>query len=250
VSEDSKNRFSNRVSDYSRYRPSYPQAVIDFVFEQHSFKAQPCIADIGAGTGLFTKLLLSKGVPVVAVEPNDAMRSESDENLSQFDNYTSTAGSAEQTLLPDNSVDLITAAQAFHWFKFSETKAEFARILKPEGRIVLVWNRRDSSSSKFLSEYETLLKSGIPEYNQVSHSNASDELIEEFLGPGLTKTVFANYQEFDLDGLKGRLLSSSYCPAKGVRGHDELMLALESLYHSYATQTGVRFDYSTQVYKS
>jgi len=246
---DSKQRFSNRVDDYTRYRPGYPPEALQFIRDQSNLNTNSTVADIGAGTGIFTALLLNSGASVIAVEPNEAMRSAADRHLQSYQNYSSVAGSAEQTGLADQSVDLITAAQAFHWFDFAEAKKEFVRVLKPAGKSVLIWNRRDSSSA-FMQHYDALLKDRLPEYNKVNHTNATDERIGEFLGNKMRKVEFPSDQSFDLNGLKGRLMSSSYCPAPGTEGHDELMIEIEKLYSKYSTDTGVQFDYSTQVYIS
>ncbi len=245
---DSKRRFSNRVEDYAQFRPGYPPEAIRWILSQLPDGIAITAADIGAGTGIFTESLLLAGLPVVAVEPNPQMREKADKHLGRFATYSSTCASAEETGLACHSIDLITAAQAFHWFDVAKSQQEFKRILKPGGRIVLIWNRRDASSSEFLKQYELLLRTRIPEYSQVSHENASDTVIEAFLGPDVLKRQFKNHQWFDLHSLKGRLLSSSYCPAKGRPGHDALMAAIEALYEAHSTNQGVRFDYSTQVY--
>jgi len=246
---DSKVRFSNRVSSYSKYRPSYPAESIECLFDGISFDSNFTVADVGAGTGILTELLLAKGVSVVAVEPNDAMRQYSDHCFNHLENYFSLSGSAEMTGLKTNSIDLITVAQAFHWFDTEEAKEEFRRILKSEGKIALIWNRRLFNGSDFMTQYEALLMSQIPEYNRVNHNNSSDALIGDFLGPGMKKFSFENYQEFDLSGFKGRLQSSSYCPMKGEEGHKELMAEVEELFYTHARNNKVRFDYCTQIYR-
>lgn len=245
---NSKSRFSNRVGDYSKFRPSYPAELIDSLFAQAQLSSDSCVADVGSGTGLLTELLLERGVQVIAVEPNHDMRLESDRRLSRFSNYSSVAGCAEDTLLSDHSIDLITAAQAFHWFNIEETAQEFRRILKTTGKTALIWNRRDDKGSPFMREYDALLSARVPEYNQTNHANVTDEIINQFLGPKMSVSEFSNNQFFDLHGLKGRLLSSSYCPKKGEKNHDEVMLALEGLYRSFANDSGVSFDYRTQLY--
>ena len=245
---DSKKRFSNRVDDYTRYRPGYPPEALQYIYDQSNLNVNATVADIGAGTGIFTESLLKGGANVIAVEPNEAMRSAADKLLQSQKKYSSVSGSAEQTGLADQSVDLITAAQAFHWFSFAEAKKEFTRILKPTGKTVLIWNRRDSSESAFMQHYDALLTERLPEYSKVNHANATDECIGEFLGNGMQKVAFPSDQSFDLSGLKGRLMSSSYCPARGTDGHDELMTEVENLYQKYSTDSGVQFDYSTQVY--
>lgn len=248
TSGDSTKRFSNRVCDYVKYRPDYPVEAINYIFENTNLDSQSTIADIGAGTGMLTVALLPNGAWVIAVEPNDEMRDACDNQLSNYPNYESTGGTAEQTGLDDHSVDLITAAQAFHWFNVDRAKEEFQRILKPDGRIVLIWNRRVNAKSGFLSQYEAMLISNIAEYNRVNHANASDEVVTDFLGPEMKLVDFPNHQDFNFEGVKGRLLSSSYCPAVGEDGHAELMAELQKLYDQYEEDGSVRFDYRTQVY--
>ncbi len=224
------------MKDYSLYRPSYPAEAVDYVFNKLPVNADTVIADIGAGTGLFTELLLANNSPVIAVEPNAAMRAEADDRLRHYPNYNSVSGSAEETRLDDKSIDIIVAAQSFHWFNLPEAKREFARILKLGGKTVLIWNRRDSSGSEFLMEYETLLGSMIAEYSKVSHDRASDAVIEEFLGSEMVKAEFSNYQDFDFRGFKGRLQSSSYCPIEGAEGYVELMVSMEELFQTHAVK--------------
>lgn len=246
--KDPRQRFSDRVKDYTLYRPGYPADALNYIVGQSNIGSHSTVADVGSGTGIFTEHLLSVGAVVIAVEPNEAMRLASDVSLGSHDNYQSQSGSAEQTGLQDHSIDLITAAQAFHWFDVTVAKKEFRRVLKPEGMVALIWNRRDSRDSEFMQQYDALLKNRLPEYNQVNHSNASDELVGEFLGGNMQTADFPSHQQFDLVGLKGRLMSSSYCPAPGSPGHDELMVEIEKLYERYAGQAGVQFDYRTQIY--
>jgi len=247
---DSTTRFSNRVDDYTKYRPKYPQASIDYMLDGVSVSDDSVIADVGSGTGILTEALLPTGAKVIAVEPNDSMRSASDQRLGQFSNYESVGGKAENTGLARHSVDLITAAQAFHWFELEPTRNEFSNIIKPGGHIALIWNRRVSQQSEFLLNYEKLLSSKIVEYSKVNHTNASDEVIKNFLGNQMQIQEFENHQMFDLEGLCGRLMSSSYCPAVGEPGHQALMDDLEALFDAHAENGRVQFDYVTQVYKA
>src|SRR5690606_11903763 len=150
-------RFFDRVKDYVKYRPDYPSAAIDYIKEIAELSAGSPVADIGSGTGIFAKRLLETGASVFGVEPNAAMRSAAEEFLRSEPNFTSIDGTAESTTLRDSSVDLVTAAQAFHWFDPKPTRAEFARILKPSGRIVLIWNERLTDATPFLVEFERFL---------------------------------------------------------------------------------------------
>jgi ubiquinone/menaquinone biosynthesis C-methylase UbiE len=139
---DSKERFSDRVDDYRKYRPGYPEAVLQVLEERCGLSPSSVVADIGSGTGILTGMLLSKAHTVYAVEPNAPMRSAAEEDYRDHPAFRSVAGSAEATTLPSRSVDLITAAQAFHWFDPEKAKAEFRRILRKEGNIALIWNER------------------------------------------------------------------------------------------------------------
>ena len=141
-----ENKFDGMGNIYAKFRPNYPQVFIDYLFANFGITSDSIFADIGAGTGILTKQLLEKKVKVYAVEPNDDMRKVAEANLSSFSNFILVNGTAENTTLVDNSIDIITVAQAFHWFDKQKFKAECQRILKPLGKVVLVWNSRDSAS--------------------------------------------------------------------------------------------------------
>src|SRR3974390_1220982 len=122
-------RFSARVGTYVRYRPGYPAEVLELLRRECGLKPQHVVADIASGTGLFTRLLLENGNRVFAVEPNQHMREAGARFLGKHEKLTSVAGTAEDTTLPSASVDLVTAAQAAHWFDRVRARPEFARIL-------------------------------------------------------------------------------------------------------------------------
>src|SRR5688500_17757753 len=127
---DRKALFTDRVEDYSRARPRYPRGVIELLIRDPGLKPPWVVGDIGAGTGLATELFLEHGNRVFAVEPNDAMRHEAEGRLGANPLFVSVAGSAEDTTLPTNSLDLVVAAQAFHWFDLHAAGREFRRILR------------------------------------------------------------------------------------------------------------------------
>src|ERR1700732_4152215 len=130
---DSKQRFSNRVADYVRYRPGYPAEVLTLLRTQCGLKSGHVIADIGSGTGFLSELFLKNGNRVYGIEPNEAMRQAGEEYLASYDGFASINGSAEATTLDDASIDFVSAGQAFHWFEPVVARHEFRRILKPEG---------------------------------------------------------------------------------------------------------------------
>src|SRR5271165_1182208 len=189
-------RFSDRVENYVRYRPGYPPEVLELLRTECGLRPGHIIADIASGTGVFTRLLLENGNSVFAVEPNKEMREMSVHQLESYDRLVSVAGTAEETTLRSASVDFVTAAQAAHWFDLPRARAEFARILRPEGWCVLIWNERRTASTPFLRDYEQLLLAYGTDYKEVRHERTT-ALIHEFFAPALSKErVFSFFQEF------------------------------------------------------
>ncbi|MCW1967541.1 MAG: class I SAM-dependent methyltransferase [Anaerolineae bacterium] len=247
--QDSKQRFSNRVADYVKYRPHYPLVVADYLREQYALTVNDVIADIGSGTGILSQLLLAQGNTVIGVEPNREMREAAELLLADYPCFRSHDGSAEATVLPDASVDWVTAGQAFHWFDVPRARAEFARILKPNGWVMLVWNDRRTATTPFLRAYDQLLMTHTSEYAQATHKNHDEAEILSFFAPHTARlTVFENVQHFDFDGLKGRLLSSSYTPAPGHPLHQPLLDALRQIFDAHQCDGFVNFEYDTKVY--
>jgi ubiquinone/menaquinone biosynthesis C-methylase UbiE len=244
---DPTQRFSSRVEDYQRYRPGYPVEVIHLLRSDCGLKPGSIIADIASGTGIFTHLLLENGNQVFGVEPNLEMRRAAEQLLSGFANFTSIAGTAEATTLAENSVDFITAAQAAHWFDLDKAGREFVRILKSGGWAVLLWNERRTSSTPFLQAYEQLLLTYGTDYREVRHGRITERL-HHFFGRPLEAKVFANLQEFDYEGLRGRLLSSSYIPQSGHPSYSAMLEDLRRLFDQHAANGRVIMEYETQVF--
>ena len=241
-------RFSDRVENYVKYRPSYPVEILSALKANCGLNENSIVADIGSGTGILTGLLLKSGCRIYAVEPNNAMRQIADNNFETNARYHSVDGSAECTNLKDNSIDLITAAQAFHWFKMNEAKREFLRILKKEAWVALIWNQR-KKDSPFLQAYDKLLRDYAPEYQTANHRNIDNETIGQFFDPACFELCcFRNWQHFGFEGLKGRLLSSSYSPSPGQPGHKPLMAELRNVFDNFATNNTVSFEYDTNIY--
>jgi SAM-dependent methyltransferase len=246
---DSVARFSSRVGDYARHRPSYPPQILDLLRERCNLTPASRVADIGAGTGLLTRLFLENGNAVRAVEPNSEMRAACTELLSGFPNLLLIDGIAESTGLLDESVDLITAAQAFHWFKPSMARAEFARILSPGGWVALIWNERLLDASPFLAGYEKLLRAWGADYDRVAASYPKPEQLARFFAPEpMQTTSYTNGQSFDFDGLRGRLLSSSYAPREGHPNHGPMLADLQRLFDSCQQGGRVVMEYECQIY--
>jgi SAM-dependent methyltransferase len=245
---DSTTRFSNRVEDYVKYRPSYPIIVVDFLQKKYSIRTDAIIADIGAGTGISSQLFLDKGYTVIGVEPNKEMLAKALELLRANEKFTIVPGTAEQTLLKDAEIDMIIAGQAYHWFKVPLAKKEFERILKPGGIVALIWNER-LTQSPFEQEYDQLITHHARDYVQVDHRNIDLENIQSFFHPHTCElTVFPNHQDFDFAGLKGRLLSSSYMPSAGDKGFDQMIADLAMLFNKYQHNNNIRISYDTKLY--
>ena len=246
---DAKHRFSNRVTDYVRYRPGYPAEILPLLQTWTHFRPEHVVADIGSGTGLLSKLFVDFGNRVFGVEPNAEMRAAGEEFLDAYPNFTSIAGSAEATTLPSDSVDFVAAGQAFHWFQMPAARNEFHRILKPGGRVLVIWNERLLDETAFLREYEELLNRFGTDYAKVSESYPRAEQMLEFYGANeFTSHALPNFQEFDFEGLSGRLRSSSYAPPAGHPQFEPMMKELRRLFDAHHQGGVVRMDYRTRVY--
>lgn len=244
----SVDRFSTRAANYAKYRPSYPAGVIRLLATECRLKQDSVIADVGSGTGILAELFLKEGYEVVGVEPNEAMRMLGDELLSSYPRFRSVAGTAEVTSLETESVDLVTAAQAFHWFKPEQAKREFQRILKPRGCVALIWNERKLDSTPFLRDYEQLLLDYGTDYQEVRHENV-EPAIADFYAPSTFRLQeFENFQHFDWPGLQGRVGSASYTPEPGDQRFNPMMERLKELFDHHNKNGIVTFAYSTNVY--
>jgi len=241
-------RFSNRVDNYLRHRPSYPAEAISLLQRECGLNPECVVADIGSGTGKLTELMLPHAKAVFAVEPNREMREAAERLLGSQPNFTSVNGTAEATTLPDKSIDLIVVGQAFHWFEPEETRTEFKRILKPQGFVALIWNDRLTDTTPFLNSYETLLRGLGTDYEKVNHRNVDAPKMKAFFGNQPELRTFPYSQPFDYEGLKGRLLSSSYAPAEGEPGGSEMLNQLRRIFEAHQQNGRVSFDYSTLVY--
>jgi SAM-dependent methyltransferase len=240
-------RFSDRVANYVKYRPSYPLQVVETLSRQCGLNNESAIADIGSGTGIFTSLLMDAGFRVMAVEPNREMRLAAEERFAGNPLFLSNDGTAEHTGLNSCSVDLIVAAQAFHWFDRSACSSEFRRILKPGGMLALVWNQR-KTDSPFHKAYDELLNRFSGEYREVNHRNIPDNAIRDFFGRACCLFTFENCQDFDFDGLKGRMLSSSYTPVPDSLEYNPMLEELRRLFSAFSQNGRVIFEYETRLF--
>ncbi len=245
---DPRHRFSSRVGNYVKFRPGYPVALVSALLASIDSARKLVAADIGSGTGLFTRLLLAQGVKVYGVEPNANMRGAAETELASYGNFVSVDGSAEHTGLADGMADLVTAAQSFHWFNNDRSREEFRRILKNGGRLALIWNRR-KLSRPFQQGYDALLREFAPGYENVNHMNLSEDEIAGFFSAGrMEVSCFDNNQQLDFNALIGRLGSSSYCPDEDSDEYKTLIAKLRLLHAKHAKDGIVRFEYDTWLY--
>jgi len=247
---DATKRFSNRVSNYIKYRPSYPTEVIDYLIEKCQLDRNSLIADVGSGTGIFSKLLLDQGFTVYGVEPNTDMRKAAENMLDGDKKFISIDGTAENTGLQTDFIDFVVCAQAFHWFNPVNTAIEFKRILKDNNKYVaLIWNNRLTNTDDFSKAYDKLLEHKSPDYKEVDHQHLKGVNFEQFFKDGeYTLAKFLNQQVFDYESLAGRAFSSSYVPAENTEDGLEFARLLKEIFDLYNQDNQVVFKYETEVY--
>jgi SAM-dependent methyltransferase len=243
---DPTQRFTSRVEHYVRFRPGYPPEAIDWLMAL-GLTGESDVADVGSGTGILTQLLLERVRRVFAVEPNAAMRAAAESHLSGHPGFVSIEATAEATTLPHASVDMVLAAQAFHWFDPGRAVPEFRRILKPPRRLALVWNDR-LNDTPFLQAYEALLDTHGTDYRAVNHQAQTDEQIRRLFVADFQEQDFDNHQHLDLEGLKGRLFSSSYTPTPQDPGYPAMVEAIEQAFALHNEAGRVTLRYRTRVF--
>jgi len=242
-------RFSSRVKDYILYRPGYPSEIIDFLKNKYRLTPQSVIADIGSGTGKSAEMFLHNGNKVYAVEPNEDMRLAAENLFHGNVDFISINAKSEETGLPEKSMDFIVAGQAFHWFDLIETKKEFQRILKPGGKVVLIWNEREPHQTGFMGEYDAFLYKYSTDYKDIDHRNINETKIATFFSPGIfDEEKFDNQQVFDFEGLKGRYDSASYAIPASDFIYKEAIEALVGLFEKYEEDGKVVMKYVTKVF--
>jgi len=246
--EDTIARFSNRAENYSKYRPGYPTGVLALLKKKCALAPESVVADVGSGTGILSELFLKNGNVVYGIEPNKEMREAAERLLRGRPRFRSVNGTAEAIPLDDHAVEFVAAGQAFHWFDAKRARAEFSRILKAVGWVVIIWNERQKESSPFLKEYEELLIRYGTDYERVSAAYPQPGALEAFFTPYECQTAqFDNAQMFDFAGLRGRLLSASYAPVETHPRHAPMMEQLAKIFERRQTNGKVRFEYVTNV---
>jgi len=237
------NRFSDKAENYTKYRPLYPDTVINKILEYFASPNQLVAADIGAGTGIAARQLADIGVNVIAIEPNAAMRKAAEKHQ----NVEWKSGSAEETNLPDASVDLITCFQAFHWFNPQPTLLEFRRILKPQGRLAIVFqdiNRED----EFTRVYGELISKAANNRPPTDFSSKIEPVRKNSEFQYIDCYKFPYKQELDLSSLIGLAKSVSFISSEETV-QKQLVDDFEDLYQRFCNSDGyVYLVYRNSVY--
>ena len=247
MAEDFTKRFTGRALFYSTSRPSYPSRILNILKTEIGFDETYVVADIGSGTGLLSELFLTNGNRVIGVEPNNDMRIFAENRLGKFPSFLSVKGTAERTSLQTANIDLVTVGQALHWFDCEAASKEFARILKLNGHVCIVYNDRNNEDS-FMKEYDQIVskyarnRANVP---TIDHAYLS----RFFKNRKYAKFSISNEQLLDSEGLLGRMTSASYMPSPS----DEKRFAalkgeVAGLFRSYEELGMVRMLYDTTVF--
>ncbi len=230
---DNISKFTGKGGVYQQYRPDYAADALLYLKEKLGIGPGAAVADVGSGTGIFTRQLLLLGAIVFAVEPNPDMRMEAERQLAAFPGFHSIAGRDSGTTLPDQSVNLVSAAQAFHWFEPAAFRQECRRILKPNGKVLLVWNQRDHSSpvnqisKAVFAEY-------CPDFKGFSGGMSQrDARIENFFPNGYELLQFAYPIYYSREGYIGRCLSASYAILPDNPRYDAFVAALGQVFDQF-----------------
>lgn len=229
-------KFDGKGRIYAQFRPGYPKAFMDWLCSTIGIVKGSVLADIGSGTGILTRQLLEYGNVVYAVEPNDDMRNIAEDDLRAFPNFVSVKATAENTTLPDQSVDFITVAQAFHWFDRERFRLECRRILKQDGKVVLVWNSR-APEDKLVMENDRVNRKWCPGFKGFSGGmgeETADRVLLDFFTGDYHKKVFKNFLHFNKKDFIGRNLSASYAPKEDDENYLNYVRELEGLFDRYS----------------
>ncbi len=249
MTSNSTTRFSSRVKDYVLYRPGYPSEITDYLSQNYGLRSDSIIADIGSGTGKSSEMFLDNGNTVYGVEPNVDMRLAAEKLFEDNPYFISVDGKSEDTTLPDKSINFIIAGQAFHWFDPIETKKEFSQILKPGGKVILIWNEREPNQTGFMGEYDAFLYKYSTDYKEIDHRNIDETKIASFYSPGsFQEEDFENSQNFDFEGLKGRYNSSSYAIPASDPGYSDVIQVLTELFMKYENDGEIVMKYVTKLF--
>lgn len=239
--DDPTGRFSSRAEAYARYRPDYAASAIDAVLDR---LPAPVVADIGAGTGISSRQLADRGAFVYAVEPNEEMRG----MIALHPRIEPVAAQAESLPFDDGAIDLVTAFQAFHWFEPARALREARRVLRPGGRIALVWNERHDERDDYTAAWRVLVRSASGNHPAEARIDTARAFLDTTLFANVRALSFPHEQRMDWEGVVGRLRSMSYVPPWGA-AWEELVAAMRALHARWADERGtVSLALETKVY--
>ncbi len=242
-----KSLFTGRANDYNKGRPAYSNELIDYMVNQIGITANDIVADIGSGTGIFSRQLLEK-CNVICVEPNDDMRKVAENELSNYLTVQFSDGTAENTKLEKASVDFVTVAQAFHWFDGDKFKAECQRILKNSGEVMLVWNTRNTEC-EFNKDNEKIFEKYCPAFRGFSGGTQKDDIsIQKFFDGKYQYAEFDNPIIYTKEQFVSRCLSASYSIKDGDSGYQEYMNELNALFEKYCENQLLKIPNSSVIY--
>lgn len=248
MQQDSVQRFSDRARNYDRFRPGYPHTLVRFLYEAIPVTPGVVVADIAAGTGIFTEQLVQWGNPVYVVEPNLQMRNMAYARLGGYEACVFVDGTAEATGLPGHSVDVFVVAQAFHWFDPDGVRAEFGRVGRDGACVAIVWNLRNTRSA-FESGYEAFIRRHAVDYLQVSQRKLDTGDVRSFFRPKKPKyRIFEHADVLSYEQLLGRTLSYSYLPEEGSPRWSEIAPELEALFRAHQRNGYVRLSYKARLF--
>ncbi len=246
---DPLGRFSQTATHYARYRPGYPPELLVFTREKLGLTPDEAIADVGSGAGQLARLFLENGNVVYGVEPNEEMRRAGEVQLQGFPHFKSIAGRAEATGLPADSVDLVAAGTAFHWFEVSAARREFQRILKPGGWVLLAWNLWHREPAPFNRAYRDFLADYSTDYAEATRRWEDESRIRNFFGGSPYREVaFHHEQSLDWAGVWGRYRSTSYALPAGHARFSAAERALRQVFEEKRSGGRVAFHFQTLVY--
>jgi ubiquinone/menaquinone biosynthesis C-methylase UbiE len=245
----STDKFTDKAEVYAKYRPSYPLEYIEYLVSDAGLNEDCIIADIGSGTGILSRQLLERGFTVIGVEPNDDMRTVAEQTLKTYSRFISIKGTAENTTINDNSLDIVTVAQAFHWFDLKQFRLECQRILKQDGRVALVWNSRDASSD-INKESADVCQKYCPNFKGFSGGMEETPIaFQQFFKDGKYDIkYFRNDLQFNQIGFLGRYLSASYSPKKTDKEYNPFITALSDLFEKYSNNGEIVIPNITRSY--
>ena len=228
-------KFSGKANIYARYRPTYPEEYLKYLAADCGLQPGIDAADIGSGTGILTRQLLAREARVFAVEPNNDMRRKAEAELSMYSGFVSVNAAAEHTGLADKSIDLITVAQAFHWFDPGQFQSECRRILRSGAKAALVWNSRDEMSP-LVNELGEICLKFCPEYNGFSGGiQKTPEIYQQFFRDGSYEyRVFRDDLAYDRESFIGRIMSASYALCEDNPKYQTFVDAIILLFDKYS----------------